>query len=349
MNSKWGKIVIVLLFVVAIGFGGYKGVQVNKAVKKMNASAVVSFAKMNESQLSGYNLTSDDNVKNILLVGSDKRGSESGYGRADCILIATIDSKNNQLKLTSLLGDSYVEIPEHGENRLSMAYSIGGISLLYETIASNYEIRLDNYAAMEFKDFVGIIDQIGGVTIDVSEFEARYLQQHYTNTAGDVAIGTNKLNGTQALAYVRIKQDAASDFGRCVRARKVVKAVYSSMTGTAVSNLVPTVEQLLDAVQTDIDSDTMKEYLASVISKSTSELMQKTIPQDSDYEAQSVDETTVYRVDVEACKSALLDFIYNPVEQSAIDSSEEDEGVQLDSSDSPLDVNGQDSADTTAE
>lgn len=325
MNHKWVKLLIVLLFLAAIGFGGYKGYIKNQSVKKANAKAVVSFQAMNQEQLSSYQLTGDDKVKNVLLVGADKRGSETGYGRSDCMLIASVDTKNNQLKLTSLLGDMYVEIPGYGENRLSMAYSIGGISLLYETIASNFGIRLDHYAIIEFQNFVSIIDQVGGVDINVTEFEARYLQEHYTNAAGRVAIGDNRLNGTQALAYVRIKQDAAGDFGRTLRQRKVMKSLYKQLTGTSISNLIPIMDKILSEIVTDIDGESMKSYLASVIALSSNDLMEYIVPSDKEYEAQVLEGTTIYRVDVQAIKESMMDFIYNPVQQENIPATTQEE------------------------
>lgn len=327
--SKWLKVLIVLLFVAAIGFGGYKGFAVNKAVKQSNERAVVSFASMNSSSMGSYGLTGDDKIKNILLVGADKRGSETGYGRSDCMMIASIDNKNSQLKMTSLLGDTYVDIPGYGENRLSMAYSIGGISLLYETIAANYGIRLDQYAVVEFKDFVNIIDKLGGVSIDVTQFEASYLQYYYNdNVVNQVALGENILNGTQALAYVRIKQDAAGDFGRTVRERKLMKALFSKLTGTSVSNLVTTLETLLDSMTTDITPDIMKDYLAEVITLSSNGVRERILPDDDEYTAQVLEGSTIYRIDPEVCKQSIADFIFNPVQQKDVESSN-NEGTAL--------------------
>ena len=320
--GKWLKLLVVLLFVAAIGFGGYKGYAVNKAVKQSNERAVVSFESMNSSTMGSYGLTGDNNIKNILLVGADKRGSETGYGRSDCMMIASIDSKNSQLKMTSLLGDTYVDIPGYGENRLSMAYSIGGISLLYQAIAANYGIRLDQYAVVEFKDFVNIIDKLGGVSINVTEFEASYLQYYYNdNVVNQVAIGENILNGTQALAYVRIKQDAAGDFGRTTRERKIMKALFSKLTGTSVSNLVSTLETLLDSMTTDITPDIMKNYLAEVLKLSSNGIRERILPDDDEYVAQVLEGTTIYRVDPQICKESIADFIFNPVQQKDMEAS----------------------------
>lgn len=315
MDRKIVRIVVILLFVAAIGFGAFKGYSHNKAEKKAKNEAQISFSDMNKEKITSYNVTGDDQVKNILLVGSDKRGSETGYGRSDCMMIASIDTKNNQLKLTSLMGDMYVTIPGYGENKLSMAYSIGGVSLLYETIASNFGIRLDQYAILEFNSFVDVIDKIGGVTLDVDEFEAKYLQEHYSSAAKEVAIGSNKMNGTQALAYVRIRQDAAGDFGRSKRIRNVMKALYLQLNTMSVSDLVPIVTDLLKSTTSDINQDTVRDYLALVIQSGTSSLIEETIPLDDTYTANMKDGVTVYQIDKDKVKENLMDFIYNPVQK----------------------------------
>lgn len=323
--NKWLKIGIVLLFVAAIGYGGYQGIVRNKRVKEANAKAVVSFADMNAASLTSYNLVKDPQIQNILIVGSDKRGKETGYGRSDCMVIATIDKKNNQLKMTSLLGDCYVDIPGYGKNTLNMAYSIGGISLLYETIASNFGVQLDNYAIIEFASFVKAIDKIGGVTIEISEGDAKYLRDHYSSVAGDILAGPNILNGTQSLAYVRIKQDAARDFGRVERQRSIVRAASQQLTGISVSKLVPIINEILDGLETDMSQDVAKEYLASVIALSSGEFREKTIPTNDAYKAKVKKGRTIYKLDVDKCKEVMADFIFNPVEKQDVTSEEQAE------------------------
>ena len=90
-------------------------------------------------------LTFDKDVVNILLVGSDNgaQGSEDGdHGRSDSMMVATINFKTKELKLTSFLRDMYVEIPGHGRNKLNAAYAFGGEELLYQTLAQNFNIKI---------------------------------------------------------------------------------------------------------------------------------------------------------------------------------------------------------------
>ena len=312
MNRKYLKYAVIALFIGAIVFGAVKGFQANKAAREANDKAVVTFADMKSDLKTAYNLNTDSQIKNILLVGADKRGSETGYGRSDCMMIASIDSKNNALKLTSLMGDTYVDVPGYGENRLSMAYSMGGISLLNETIALNFGIALDHYAVLEFPEFVKVIDQVGGVQIELTEKEAKYMQEHYTNTVKDVKLGNNTLNGTQALAYVRIKQDALGDYGRNSRQRTIMKALYAQLTKCSVEDLVPVVSGMIANTATDISKDDMKSYLALVLAMANNDIMEKTLPLDSEYTTKNEDGSVAYIIDRQTISQAAYEFIYNP-------------------------------------
>ena len=321
--KKFLKILIALLFVAAIGFGAYRGVIRNKAVKQSNASMGVSFADMNKDLVSKYSLKEDEKVKNVLLVGSDKRGTETGYGRADAIIVATVDQKNQQLKLTNLIEDSYMEVPGYGKNKLSMAYSMGGISLLYETIAANYGIKLDDYVVYEFKNLVNAIDKIGGVKVELTDFEVSYMQLHYTSVANEVQTGPFILNGTQALAYIRIKQDAAGDFGRALRLNSVISSVYSDLTMKSVDALRDLVNELLKDTASDIEPDDARGYLASVLALSTAPLKTKTLPDEGMYQATAKKGQTLFVIDTDKVKEAASDYIYNPIESGDISKSEE--------------------------
>ena len=85
--------------------------------------------------------------------------------------------KDKTLKLTSLLRDSYVEIPGYKANKLNSAYSKGGVDLLIETIEKNYKIHIDGYASVNFEAFEKLVDMLGGVTIELGKEEAAYLNK----------------------------------------------------------------------------------------------------------------------------------------------------------------------------
>ena len=109
-------------------------------------------------------------VTNILLLGTDGRKGETNY-RSDCMMIATLDLKNKNIKLTSLARDTYVNIPGRGKGKLNAAYFWGKEDLLIKTIKENFDIQLDKYITVDFDNLMNIIFILNGVQVDVKEHE----------------------------------------------------------------------------------------------------------------------------------------------------------------------------------
>ncbi len=262
--------------------------------------------------LEDVDLVEDDRIINILLVGSDKRATWTQTGRSDSAMIATLDLKHIKLKLTSLMRDMYLTIPGYGENRFNAAYSFGGVSLMYETIASNFGIRLDGYAVVDFSAFKKVINTIGGVKITLTDEEYQYLTTAYKRgSVLDLQPGTNVMNGEQALAYTRIRQDAQGDFGRTERQRKVLQAIFIEAKSMSLAELISLAEELMPYISTDLTNDQIMSYMQSVLMLGTTQIDQMRIPIDNSYEQRRINNMAVLVPDMETNVNALQDFIYN--------------------------------------
>lgn len=258
-------------------------------------------------------LASEDKIINILLVGADKRESWSQAGRSDSVMIATMDLKHKELKLTSLMRDMYVSIPGHGETRFNAAYSYGGVSLLYQTIAENFGIKLDGYAVVDFAAFKNVINTIGGVEVELTQAEYNYLITAYANkktSVNKVKPGKNIMNGTQALAYTRIRQDNQGDFGRTQRQRNVLNAIFKEAKSMSLSELKNLAKEVLPCVVTDVTNEEVFSYLMSVIMMGTTEIQQLRIPVDNGYTQQRINNQAVLVLDWDMNKEALQNFIF---------------------------------------
>ncbi|MCH1967139.1 LCP family protein [Paraclostridium sordellii] len=178
-----------------------------------------------------------DGITNILLVGIDGTRIDKG-NRSDSVMLATIDSKNKQLKITSIARDTYVDIPGHGYEKLTHAYAYGGIDLLKQVFKDNFDINIDKYIAVNFISFIDVMDEIGGVTVDVKEKDINeintYIDACYKyygerkNKAPKEYItkpGVQRLNGYQALAFSRIRY-TDSAYARDNRHREIAQSVY---------------------------------------------------------------------------------------------------------------------------
>ena len=167
-----------------------------------------------------------------LLVGTDARDPGPGYQpvpgdedltsvRADTIMLLYRPPTGRSV-LVSLPRDSYVPIPGFGQDKLNAAYAYGGPALLAETVELVTGVRLDGYLEIGFDGFASLVNAVGGVEVctDIA------LQDDFSGL--DLPVGCSTLDGTQALAYVRMRYaDPRGDIGRAERQREVIGKVVS--------------------------------------------------------------------------------------------------------------------------
>lgn len=244
---------------------------------------------------SGGSLRTDQDVINILLVGEEAINDGSARGRTDSMMIATINTKQKALKLTSIMRDLYVAIPGYSDNKLNAAYHNGGMPLLKQTIEENFDIELDGSVLVDFAGFEDIIDRLGGVDITLSANEAAYLNRtNYISNPiyRNVRAGTQTLNGNQALGYSRIRyvktESESDDFGRTSRQRTVLNAIFEKYKSKSLPELVTILYDILPLVTTDISKSTIMDYLATVVTLGATELETLRIPVDNAYNGSSV-------------------------------------------------------------
>ncbi len=291
----WKKILMGIFITLSamVGFGAAK-VQV-EFNHSMNQISRDYDTQLRNVDLSGIKVNSDNDIVNILVIGNDARkdrGYENDRGLTDTMIIATMDLKHNVLKTASLMRDNYVEIPGHGHNKLNAAYSFGGIELLYKTIATNFDIKLDGYVEIGLSAFVDIVDAVDGVEVEVTQSEAEYLnstnyirKKQYRN----VKVGKQTLNGHQALGYCRIRKKGTTvnglrdDYGRTWRQRTVMKAVFSKVKSLPMPDWVKIANKLLKHVKTDLDNDQILQYITSVVTMGTTEIHQLQVPLEGYY------------------------------------------------------------------
>lgn len=310
-NRKiYKNIIMVSMACLAVLVGHLLGrvhAQVNQVLSQKKQSEI----RLDEVVVDESQLDSDEKIINILLVGADKRESWSEAGRSDATMIATIDKKHKRLKLTSLMRDMYVDIPNHGRNKFNAAYSYGGISLLYQTIAYNFDLKIDGYVLVDFAAFTKVIKSLGGVKIELTEAEANYLIKAYKKgTETKVKPGMNNLNGKQALAYTRIRQDAEADFGRTARQRKVLQSLFTKMKTKSYSQLLELSKTVMQNITTDLSNDKIFSYMADVIKMGTTEIDQQRIPLNNTYSAERISGMEVLVPDLNKNKEALWKFIF---------------------------------------
>lgn len=202
----------------------------------------------------GDHMTSN-NVLNILIVGIDASGGVPMQGNSDVMMLASVNKKEQKITLCSFLRDSYTYFETSSGNgyysKLNAAYANGGADCLMNAIEYNYKIDLDYFVAVDFEAFEKVIDAIGGINLDVSEDEARAMEE-YANITG-VPYGENvHLNGEQALLFSRMRKIyVTGDVQRTENQRKVINAIIKKSRTLGLSDLNKVVQTLGEYVYTD--------------------------------------------------------------------------------------------------
>lgn len=211
-----------------------------------------------------------DGITNILLAGVDGNNLDKG-NRSDSMMVLTIDEKNNDIRITSLARDTYVQIPGYGEEKLTHAYAYGGPALLLQTIDKNFGLKIDKYAVVSFSSFEKIIDALGGVEIDVLPKEVSYIP-------GVNSAGKQTLNGAEALAYSRIRY-ADDAYQRDNRQRTVMQAAYNKISSNP-GDLMEIGNTILGYTKTNIPPMEIFKLANKVIKMNFTEFPQLEFPLD---------------------------------------------------------------------
>lgn len=196
-------------------------------------------------------------ITNVLLIGVDARDLDEPC-RSDSMIIATLDNNNKKVKLTSLFRDTLVDIPGHGEAKLNSAYMLGGPELLMKTVKETYNVNIDKYIIINFWGFETIVDYIGGIEVDVKDYQLEELNKYIGESTGgnDCPVekaGIQTLNGKQALSYARIRYNVGDEYERTDRQREVIFKVIEKLQNTKPSKYLGIMNTMLEYIKTNID------------------------------------------------------------------------------------------------
>jgi LCP family protein required for cell wall assembly len=222
------KRILFLFFILFLLVGGYAGYVFYQTYQAANNS--YDDLGRDKSKLRDEAVSISNDPVSILLMGVENYSSGGSGGRADTLMVATFNPKDQTMKLLSLPRDTRVEIPgKETKRKINSAYSTGGKELTIETVEGFLEIPIDYYATVNFEGFKNIIDIVGGITVDVP-FDFTQNSDDPKAEKLEFTEGPMKMDGRYALAYARMRlQDPNNDIGRNERQQQVVKEVISEI------------------------------------------------------------------------------------------------------------------------
>lgn len=305
------KLIAVLCILILI-LGGVAYGAVRYYVSKMN------YQPYSTDYIRGSDIYQEEDVINILLIGTDERQA-GDTERSDTMILLSVNPGRKKIIMTSILRDSYVEIPGYGSSRLNAAYQHGGAALLVQTIEQNFKVGINYYAKVDFYSFVDIIDAVGGVMIDVDEGEMNYVNGYLNEInalvgapAGDsylTTTGIQLLNGKQALSYARIRY-IGTDFQRTQRQREILQGVMANAKQADSKAILTLLDTVLPQIVTDISEHEMTMLIFKSLLYLGYDMEENRVPMDGTWWNEDVNGQEVLGIDFEANIQGIRQMIY---------------------------------------
>jgi LCP family protein required for cell wall assembly len=262
---------LVLVLVLIAGAAAYEGYSILNGVHTKPCPSC-------ESAIGGKGL-------NILIIGSDSRAgltaaqirnlhvgsaaNDPGQ-RSDTMILLHIPADGGKADMVSLPRDSYVTIPAHKsgttevpaqQNKLNAAYSFGGADLAVRTVEFNTHVRINHYIEINFEGFVNMVKALGGVTIcsktAINDPVVKDASGGYSGSGLVLPVGKSKLDGAQALEYVRAREfdPSQGDLGRVKRQQQFMAAMLGKARSAGVLLNLLKLRRFLKSVAGSLTTD----------------------------------------------------------------------------------------------
>ncbi|NUR96525.1 MAG: LCP family protein [Kribbellaceae bacterium] len=241
-----GLVLIVLLAGAAVGGWAYYH-SVDSKLNRINVSSLTDPKSSPQSIAAG--------TQNILLLGSDSRNPDTTDGsRTDTIMVAHIAADHRSVQLISIPRDTYVDIPDHGKDKINSAYAEGGADLMVRTVQNFTGLRIDHVALVDFSGFKEIVDALGGIDIHVDQtFTSIHTSHEFVKNADGQ---TTHMDGATALDYARQRyQFSDGDFTRIAHQHQVIKAVMDKAVSTGTVTDLAKLHSFLSATASAVTVD----------------------------------------------------------------------------------------------
>lgn len=259
---------------------------------------------------------------NILLLGSDDRDMSQTSGRTDTIMILSVNREQGSAKLTSILRDIWVKIPGRKNNKINAANVFGGPELAMETINVSFDMDIQDYVLINFRDMVDIVDLFGGVDLELSESEVKiandyiedykkgaYNDEPYADFSLIQSAGLVHLNGMQAMAHCRNRY-TDSDFGRVMRGQNTLLALAKKAQDMDVDACLDIAGDIMSFVKTNLSEEEVKELAKVILTMEVENVGQYRIPAEGAYKSGTFDGTWMIKADLQKNANILHSYIY---------------------------------------
>jgi LCP family protein required for cell wall assembly len=317
------KIILVILFLIVslIGTGLVYGFNTISQINQM-----VAEPKMDEADLKVNNDLDIDTI-NIAVFGVDGRSDIEG-DRTDTIMIVSMDFRNGNIKVTSVMRDLLVQIPETKDtyeslDKINAAYAYGGPELAVKTLNENFDLNIKDYVIVNFDAMVDTVDALGGVEVNVQNEDVLEWTNKYIDDVNDKVgksdpyletTGVQTITGVQALAYAR-NRFSDDDFYRTERQREVVGQIADKAFNIDMATGISLLGKVYPYIKTTLSISELTTYAKAFLESPDKQFMEFRLPTDA-YATTAMINSVSYVVPNNLVNNviALHAFIYGPAQ-----------------------------------
>ncbi len=203
-------------------------------------------------------------VKNILLIGQDRRPGET-RARSDTMILCSINEETREISLISFMRDMFVPFPgDYHASRMNHAFAWGGMSMLDQLIEDDFGVSIDGNMVVDFESFVQVMNMIAPLEIELKDYEVGYMNRH---TQAGFSIGPNLMNGEQLLVYARMRHVGKADWERTERQRTVLLKAFEKVRKMSLKEITDLAEEALPCFSTDMSNTDILSLVYTVVSK----------------------------------------------------------------------------------
>ncbi|MGG7142764.1 LCP family protein [Clostridium nigeriense] len=308
------KILVAVLSVIILmlAIGGSYTYYLSSKVERVNIDRndVVDTGKETPEEIA--------DVITIALFGSDF-SEIYDVSAADATMILAIDTKNNKIKLCSLMRDIYLDLPDGGKMNLNYTILDGGPSSILKTINYNFNLKIDKFVQVDLERLPKIIDALGGIEMEITPDELQYINGYIDNidknngttTEHIYNSGTQLLNGTQASAYCRIRYTAGRDFRRTERQRDVLNALFVKFKDISLTEVPGMINKILPLVTTNLTNSEIISISTKALGMGLSNIEQGRFPSDGNIISAGFTDMYHTNIDIEGTTEELHKFLFS--------------------------------------
>lgn len=265
----------------------------------------------------------EGDIKNILIVGQDRREFNKEEMRSDCMMIFSINLITDEINLVSLMRDMYIPCADGREGMINMTYLNGGAKLLAATFEMNFGVHIDNFIETDFWRFMELMEQLGPVDVEITAEEANIMNDMSNNHRvayydyGDekpvwyIHAGVNALDPEQMLSFCRIRKGIGGDWARTERQRRAITAIYNRLNGMSYAGLIRMIQENGHYLSTDMDISDMLGYYYWLKKNDITQINSYRIPLDGTYSQEIREvELQVLIPQIETNRQTILKILY---------------------------------------